>query len=196
MESAEEEESSTEKRKSTKDDLNCSIEDMAAETPVKKRRVSVERESSPPSTIPDTSRWSKTEKFRTSYTRVEGTALVNSFMKQGVYFMRGGNQIWKVVEKAWICPGRSWQSLKHFFLKYLVKQLPSYGVTEEELEAEARSKYWVGEELSEVVASYYTMAEDRKILNYIIDYGRVERTSAGRNTFWKMMEKKTVVVGR
>ena len=108
------------------------------------------------------------------------------------------------MEKAWICPGRSWQSLKHFFLKYLLKQLPSYGVTEEELEAEARSKYWVGEELggtkkrepSEVVATYYTMAEDRKILNYIIDYGRVERTSAGGNTFWKMMEKKTVVVGR
>ena len=54
--------------------------------------------------------------------------------------MRGGNQIWKRVEKARICPGRSWQSLKQFFLKYLVKQLPSYGVTEEELKSKARGK--------------------------------------------------------
>ena len=64
-ESAEDEECSTEKRKSAKDELNCSIEDMYAEFPAKKRRVSVERESSTPSTIPDTSRWIKTEKFRT-----------------------------------------------------------------------------------------------------------------------------------
>merc|ERR1719318_2337833 len=206
IESAEEGENSTKKRKSARDDLNSSVEDLFSETLVKKRKVSVERASTPPPSILDTSssRWSKTEKFRTSYSRAEGLALVNFFMKQGVYFMRGGNQIWKVVEKAWICPGRSWQSLKHFFLKYLVADLPSYGVTEEELEAEARSKYWVGEGLSrtekrehsEVVASYYTMAEDRKILNYILDHGRVERTSAGGNSFWKMMEKKTVLVGR
>ena len=122
--------------------------------------------------------------------------------------MRSGSQVWKIIEKASICPGRSWQSLRSFFLKYVVNQLPSFGVTEKELDDQSRARkvnemgrWRFGEETSkgvEIVASYYTKAEDKKILNYIIDHGRVEETrlSLGGNRFWKMLEKKTVVAGR
>ena len=172
---------------------------MFVETPLKKRKLTDDQESTLLS-----SRWSETDKFRTAYTRTEAMALINFFMDQGVYFMKGGIQIWKVVEKSCICPGRSWQSLKQFFLKHLLKRLPSFGVTEEELKEKARKlsdvKRWgSGKRMSSeigVVASYYTMAEDKKILNFIIDHGRVEKISTGGNKIWQMMEKKTVLVGR
>ena len=131
-------------------------------------------------------------------------ALINFFKEHGMYLMRGGIRIWKIIEKASICPGRSWQSLKSFFQKYLVKQLPSYGVTEKELEEKARSVDEVGRwgswerksKEKKMVASFYTTAEDKKILNYVIDHGRVEKASLGGNKIWIMLEKKSILVGR
>ena len=167
--------------------------------PVKKIKV---KENS----ITVSRRWSESDKFRMGYSRAEVIALINFFKEQGLYFMRSGTQVWKIIEKASICPGRSWQSLKSFFLKYVVNQLPSFGVTEKELDDQARKvnemgRWRFGEETSrevEIVASFYTKAEDKKILNYIIDHGRVEETrlSLGGNRFWKMLEKKSFVVGR
>ena len=132
-------------------------------------------------------RWSESDKFRQNYSRTEAMALINFFKEHGMYLMRGGIQVWKIIEKASICPGRSWQSLKSFFQKYLVKQLPSYGVTEKELEEKARSVDEVGRwgswerksKEKKMVASFYTTAEDKKILNYVIDHGRVEKASLG-----------------
>jgi len=171
--------------------------------PVKKFKV---EESIPSPVNPVSRRWSESDKFRKSYSREEVMKLINFFKEQGLYSMKSGTQVWKIIEKASICPGRSWQSLKSFFLKYVVNQLPSFGVTEKELDDHARRindmGRWRFEEESsgdvEIVASFYTMAEDKKILNYIIDLGRVEETglSLGGNRFWKMLEKKSVVVGR
>jgi len=171
--------------------------------PVKKLKVEDESISS---VSPVSRRWSESDKFRKGYSRAEVMALINFFKEQGLYFMKSGTQVWKIIEKASICPGRSWQSLKSFFLKYVVPQLPSFGATEKELDDQARrindmGRWRFGEGSSrnvEIVASFYSMAEDKKILNYIIDLGRVEEVglSLGGNRFWKMLEKKSVVVGR
>ena len=120
----------------------------------------------------------------------ESLRLLHFFLKQGVYFLSGGNEIWKVIEKACICPGHSWQSLKHFFKKHLVQQLPSYGVTEEELKCSGKLREEKG---MDIVATYYSMREGNKIVNYIVDHGRFEVKGT---KIWKMMEKRTVVVGR
>jgi len=169
--------------------------------PMKKYKSEIQSSSS--CVKPVSRRWSESDKFRKGYSRVEALALINFFKRQGLYSLKGGTQVWKIIEKASICPGRSWQSMKCFFLKYLMKQLPNYGVTEKELDDMDRKKTvgmgkWKldegGCDSAEIVTNFYTEAEDKEILKYLIDQGKVEgkKTKVGGNRLWKMLEKKSV----
>ena len=60
-------------------------------------------------------------RHRQPYSRGEEEAVVNYFLRNGGYSVRGGNSVWQKMEEDWICPGRTWQSLKERFDKNIEK---------------------------------------------------------------------------
>ena len=48
----------------------------------------------------------------------------------GKYAQRRGNLVWKEMETARICPGRSWASLKQRFSSFVQNNLETFGVYE------------------------------------------------------------------
>jgi hypothetical protein len=64
------------------------------------------------------------------YARTEEDAIVRFFLTRGGYAQRKGNIVWKKMEAARICPGRTWQSLKQRFDSYVQKNLDQFDVTE------------------------------------------------------------------
>ena len=72
------------------------------------------------------------DKFRLPYTKREEQTLVNFFLENGGYKLRKGKRIWEQMENSGICPGRTWQSMKQRWEKYISKTLDK--TTLEELE--------------------------------------------------------------
>ena len=80
--------------------------------------------------------------------------------------------------------------------------MPNFNLIEEDLmEAAGRRDEFKVPGLRKNIASdvkittcFYTLNEDKRILNYILDHGFVEGMSVSGNRIWKLMEKRTVVV--
>ena len=62
-------------------------------------------------------------RYRQPYSKGEEEAVVNYFLKNGGYTLKGGNTVWQQMEENWICPGRTWQSLRERFGKSIEKNL-------------------------------------------------------------------------
>ena len=97
-----------------------------------------------------------------------------------------------------VCPGRTWQSMKQRWEKYISKTLDKFGVTTEELEErDVREGSEAGEDdetdgsldISTTRghrgnANYYTNADDLKILDYIVQNKRFP--DVGGNAMWEV----------
>jgi len=68
-------------------------------------------------------------KHRCSYTSTEEAAVVRYLLERGGFSQKGGRDLWKKMEEAWVVPGRTWQSLKERFLKHIIKKLPIYNAS-------------------------------------------------------------------
>ena len=124
---------------------------------------------------------------------------MNYFLQRGGYSARGGNKVWQRMEQAWICPGRTWQSLRERFDKNIVKKLEQFGVTQSQLmEADKRKDEASAEQ--QIVrgfrqnANYYTRTEDLEIIKFIVDKKRFDDVRG--NELWQVMEDRKVVKGR
>ena len=77
--------------------------------------------------------------FRAPYTEREDRAILNYFLKNGGYQFRRGIRVWTQMEARNICPGRSSQSMKEYWMKKLSPIIGNYGVTTDQLiEADRR----------------------------------------------------------
>ena len=73
------------------------------------------------------------KKFRAPYSRMEEQAIIDFLLEKGGFGLRKGIRVWRWMEEENICPGRSALALKQQFLQHVMKRLPDFGVTEEEL---------------------------------------------------------------
>ena len=124
-------------------------------------------------------------------------------LREGLYSARGGNLIWKAMEQKWICPGRTWQSLKNRFHKHTIFHLSKFGVEKAQL-IEAGEKrvnstevYQLQEPDSTLLRSQkvpYSRHEDLLILNFIANKRRF--SDVGGVKLWRLMEDRKVVGDR
>ena len=139
---------------------------------------------------------------RQPYSRGEEEAVVNFFLRNGGYSVKGGNMVWKKMEDDWICPGRTWQSLRTRFDKSILKNLKHFGVKEEQLiEVDRKLRGPQNAELGDLNprgfrqnVKYYTKAEDLKVLNFIAENRRFEDVRG--NEVWQVIEERRVLEGR
>ena len=68
------------------------------------------------------------DRFRTPYTKSEEASILRYFRQYRVFSRRKGTTIWKQMERANICPGRSWQSMKQICLKLFFKKWENKGI--------------------------------------------------------------------
>jgi len=147
-------------------------------------------------------------KFRLPYSRKEEEAIVLYFMDKGGFKLRRGNRVWQEMANSNICPGRTWQSMKQRWDKFIMKRLDKFGLSIEEMEDnDARESSAAGDndEADMTVhnssmrgyrrnANYYTTAEDEKIIDYIIKHNKF--TGLGGNALWVEMERNGILPGR
>ena len=134
-------------------------------------------------------------KRRSPFSRGEEETIVKYFLKKGGYSNKGGNTFWKQMEEDWVCPGRTWHSLKERFDKHIDPKLQQFGVSRQQLldrdKELNRSKKNFGE--TKRMRSY-TKQEDLKIIRFIWDNKRFADVKG--NEVWKVMEERNVVDGR
>ena len=124
--------------------------------------------------------------------------MVNFLLRNGGYSAKGGNKVWQKMEQDWICPGRTWQSLRERFDKNIVKRLEQFGVSKTQL-MEADKRIIDGKDQQVIRgfrqnANYYTRDEDLKIIKFIIEKKRFDDVKG--NELWQVMEDRKVVEGR
>ena len=137
------------------------------------------------------------DKFRLPYTKGEEEALVRYFQEMGGFKLRKGNRVWKLMENKDICPGRTWQSMKQRWDKFISKSLDKFKITVEELEEiDVQEGSENGDDDTDLNSStvslrgfrananYYTTADDEKILNYIITNKRF--SDVGGRAMWEV----------
>ena len=78
------------------------------------------------------------EKFRTPYTKQEDLSII-SFIKRrkGAKNEIGGNRVWKILEDENVCPGRSWESMRERWRRFISKNLEKFNVTEDQVFGES-----------------------------------------------------------
>ena len=123
--------------------------------------------------------------FRLPYSSSEEKAMVNFFLKEGGYRIRKGRAIWIKMESKKICNGRTWQSMKSRWEKYVSKNLTAFSVTSEDL-IEADKRIFGDDGATEEDAdrsnfrgvrtgrSFYNREEDLKIINFILQNRRYQ----------------------
>jgi len=134
---------------------------------------------------------------RDPYSLSEDRCLVDYLMANGGYSKKSGNWIWKRIERSNILPGRTWQSLKNRFHKYILRKIESnkFAVTVEDLKKADAEIY--GEENMDkerTRSCLYSTAEDWKILDFICENKRFADT--GGNSLWKQMEEANLLENR
>jgi len=144
--------------------------------------------------------------YRQPYSRQEDLLVVNYLLTMGGYRAIKGVRIWREMEAANICPGRSFQSLKHRFLTNLHMNLAEFGVTGDQLMKADGSQGKVDAFMSarggesqnlrgfRVQARYYTPIEDMALIRYIVDNNR--QKDIGGNVLWKLMVEIDLLKGR
>ena len=123
--------------------------------------------------------------FRLPYSSSEERAMVDFFLNEGGYRIRKGRAIWMKMETMKICNGRTWQSMKGRWEKYVSKDLNKFNVTAEDL-IEADKRIYGDDGATEETddrsnfrgvrsgRSFYTREEDLKILNFLLQNRRYQ----------------------
>ena len=139
--------------------------------------------------------------FRQPYSCTEERAMVSFFLEQGGYQLRKGRAIWMKMEIMKVCEGRTWQSMKGRWEKYISRDLKKFDVTHEDLvEADRRIFGEDGgpkEEADNAVVEnanfrgvrsgrkFYSKEEDLKIVNYLLENRRYQEVN-GR-ALWQVI---------
>ena len=146
---------------------------------------------------------SKAKILRKPYSVKEEAAIIEFLLTKGGYNIIRGKRIWKEMEVASICPGRSGLALKEHFLKHTLERLEYFHVTEEQLqEADKNSKHTKTSSLVRFGehhglrgfrpgAKYYTEKEDRVIMEFIVRNGYED--VVGGNQIWKLMMERNIL---
>ena len=145
--------------------------------------------------------------FRELYSEKEEAAIIEFLLTAGGYNIVRGQRIWKEMEYASICPGRSAQALREYFLKHAMFKEVFKVIEEQLLDADKNSKHmktlssrsYVGGEYHGLRgfrpgAKYYIEEEDRVIMEFIINNGHEE--VVGGNHVWKLMMERNFLEGR
>jgi len=146
------------------------------------------------------------DRFRLPYSRREEESIVQYFLCEGGYKYRKGNRVWQMMEEAGVCHGRTWQSMKQRWEKFLCRSLDKFGVTPKDLEmkdaqdgSETDEGSTEGSPANSSVrgfrsnANYYTTVEDLKILEFMVTNRRFD---VGGRAMWETMESRAVLPGR
>ena len=123
--------------------------------------------------------------FRTPYSSSEEEAMVEFFLKEGGYRIRKGRAIWVKMELMDICNGRTWQSMKGRWEKYVSKDLNKFNTTPEYLIAADKRIFGDDGATEEdddrsnfrgvrTGRSFYTREEDMKIINFLLQNRRYQ----------------------
>ena len=150
------------------------------------------------------------------YSTEEERSMVKYFLNHtGKYAQRRGNLIWKEMEAARICPGRSWASLKQRFSSFVQSNLEAFGVfegtfmgvaelqlTKDTSPASETATDRTEEDASNREGSHtgskfrkpYSAKEEKELVDYLLTKGGLSRV--GGNQLWKEMEEEGVCTGR
>ena len=139
----------------------------------------------------------KNVKSNTGFTFEEDKAIVGYLLEIGGLSKSGGNKLWKKIAVIDELQGRSWQSIKNRFRRYIITDLDTYGTRKEELE-DADSKLQTLKVKHDPVVkgakTPYSQLEDNDIIKFIAESGQFGEV--GGVLFWQRMEKLLVVPGR
>ncbi|XP_069680899.1 uncharacterized protein [Periplaneta americana] len=69
---------------------------------------------------------------RRDYTNEERVAIIQFLKKKKWQKYVKGREMWQKMEMARVCPGRTWQSLKEHYIKKIIPNIETYGLTKEE----------------------------------------------------------------
>ena len=132
---------------------------------------------------------SQPAKFRLPYSSSEERAIVDFFMEHGGYRMRKGQAVWKMMESMKICQGRTWESMKGCWERYVSKDLKKFKVTHKELiEADIKIHGEV-----EAGKKFYSRKEDLKIIKYLLENRRYQ--DVGGESLWKALKFSNLLCG-
>lgn len=84
-------------------------------------------------TLRSVTRGNQSKMLRKPYSVKEEAAIIEFLLTKGGCNIIKGKRIWKEMEDADICPGRSGLALREHFLKHTFNRLASFQVTEEQL---------------------------------------------------------------
>ena len=155
------------------------------------------------------------------FSREEERAMISFFLTRGGFSQRGGTTVWREMERARTCPGRTWQSLKQRFNMFVHNNLEKFNVTKTALmgvtdlvettatdvpqpEKEKALPEVEDEVLKVPVRGFkgcksryrkaYSQGEEQEIVTYLQKEGGYK--SRGGDTLWKTMEEGGVCPGR
>ena len=132
---------------------------------------------------------SQPAKFRLPYSSSEERAIVDFFMEHGGYRMRKGQAVWKMMESMKICQGRTWESMKGCWERYVSKDLKKFKVTHKKLiEADIKIHGEV-----EAGKKFYSRKEDLKIIKYLLENRRYQ--DVGGESLWKALKFSNLLCG-
>ena len=120
------------------------------------------------------------------FTQEEDQAILSYVTNNGAYCQVDGEQIWRKMVRQKTVQGHTWESIRGRFLTYIMENIQSYNLTDEQISFFKKKKREKGKK--------YTIAEEMAILNYIVSSQMYSRV--GAPTLWKKMEDQKVAEGR
>ena len=63
------------------------------------------------------------DKFKIPYKEEEERAIIDFFLANGRYKERRGKEVWKAMEEAEVCVGRTWSSMRARWIKFIQRNL-------------------------------------------------------------------------
>ena len=148
------------------------------------------------------------------YSREEERGIIRYLLRKGGFQDRRGNLVWRKMEEARVCPGRTWQSIKQRFNAFILENLAVFDVTVEALanapdfdtvfgfdkepEKEKTIDLDKVKEKEDVSKSKfrrpYSAGEEEEVVVYLLKKGGFSQR--GGTKLWKTMEEDRVAAGR
>ena len=138
--------------------------------------------------------------LRQKFSVTEDKAILEFIVEKKAYARVGSDSLFKEMAAAeGVVEGRDYLSLRERFRKHIIKDITSYGLTEEQVSF-FKNKTIIKDADGQIAAGQtmsnrrYSTAEDKMILHYIARKNAYHKV--GVEQLWKKMEKKKVVGDR
>ncbi|TRY63935.1 hypothetical protein TCAL_14361 [Tigriopus californicus] len=126
-----------------------------------------------------------------SYTKEEDQKLIDFVANHGLYDRRNGRSIWVALERRDLLPGRTWQSMKTRYIKYIE---PKYKRADLKKADPKKVNLDESRAIQNQAGHFFTRNEDQKIIDFIVENRRFGEV--GGNTLWKLMEARNILPDR